>query len=100
MEIPWYFRGLLGVLRKGRRKRIGGGGAPGQSTSTRVSKNRDSVKMGFCLPLYNKAMEWAQSREDRPLQAWLLFAGSRLDFRRQDFYRSRDRAKDALTLPE
>ena len=48
--------------------------------------------------LYNQAMEWAQSKEDRPLQAWLLFAGSRLDFRRQDFYRARDRAKDALTL--
>ena len=48
--------------------------------------------------LFNKAMAWAQEKEDRPLQAWLFHAGSRLDFRRQDFYRARDRARDALTL--
>jgi len=48
--------------------------------------------------LFNKAMTWAQEKEDRPMQGWLLLAGSRLDLRRQDFYRARDRAKDALKL--
>ena len=48
--------------------------------------------------LYNEIMTWADTQDDRRLKAWLLFAGSRLDFRRQDFYRGRDRAKDALTL--
>lgn len=48
--------------------------------------------------LYNQAMQWATGKEDRPLQAWLLFAGSRLDFRRQDLYRARDRANDSLKM--
>jgi len=48
--------------------------------------------------LFNEAIEWAQSREDRNMQAFLLSAGSRLDARRQDFYRARDRAQDAVTL--
>ncbi len=48
--------------------------------------------------LLNEALEWANGKEDRTLQAWLLFAGSRLDFRRGDMYRSRDRAKDAARL--
>jgi len=48
--------------------------------------------------LYNEAIEFAQAQEDRPMQAWTLFAGSRLDLRRQDHFRARDRAKDALTL--
>ncbi|MED5374758.1 MAG: hypothetical protein VX899_27310 [Myxococcota bacterium] len=48
--------------------------------------------------LFNEILAWADAREDRRLKGWLLFAGSRLDFRRQDFYRGRDRAKDALTL--
>lgn len=48
--------------------------------------------------LFNDAMAWATEREDRAMQAWILFAGSRLDFRRQDLYRARDRARDALTL--
>lgn len=48
--------------------------------------------------LYNEAIAWASDNEDRPMQAWLLFAGSRLDLRRQDLYRARDRAKDALKL--
>jgi len=48
--------------------------------------------------LYNEAMGWATARTDRPFQAWLLFAGSRLDLRRQDVYRSRDRANDAIKL--
>ena len=48
--------------------------------------------------LWNDAMAWATDKEDRRLQGWLLFSGSRLDFRRQDLYRSRDRANDALKL--
>lgn len=42
--------------------------------------------------------EWATKREDRELQAWLLFNGSKLDLRRQDLFRARDRANDAIKL--
>ncbi len=48
--------------------------------------------------LFNQAMGWATKKEDRALQGWLLFAGSRLDFRRQDLYRARDRANEALKI--
>ena len=48
--------------------------------------------------LWNEAMAWATEQEDRRLEAWLLFAGSRMDYRRQDLYRARDRADDALKL--
>ena len=48
--------------------------------------------------LYNDAMAWASTKEDRTMSAWLLFAGSRLDYRRQDLYRARDRANDALKM--
>lgn len=48
--------------------------------------------------LWNEAMKWATDEEDRAMQAWLLFAGSQLDHRRQDLYRARDRANDALKL--
>ena len=48
--------------------------------------------------LYNEAMKWASEREERNMQAWLLLAGSRLDLRRQDIYRARDRANDALKM--
>ncbi len=48
--------------------------------------------------LIGEAMRFAQAREDRPLTGWLLFSGSRLDHRRQDLYRSRDRANDALKI--
>ncbi|MFH1467082.1 MAG: hypothetical protein ABIO70_22050 [Pseudomonadota bacterium] len=48
--------------------------------------------------LFNEAIQWASGQDDRAMQAWVLFAGSRLDYRRQDLYRARDRAKDALTL--
>ncbi len=48
--------------------------------------------------LYNDAMAWASTKEDRTMTAWLLFAGSRLDYRRQDLYRARDRANDALKM--
>jgi tetratricopeptide (TPR) repeat protein len=48
--------------------------------------------------VHAEATDWASKAEDREFTAWLLFAGSRLDMRRQDFYRARDRAKDALRL--
>jgi tetratricopeptide (TPR) repeat protein len=48
--------------------------------------------------VHNEVTEWASQQEDRELTAWLLFAGSRLDLRRQDLYRSRDRANDAISL--
>jgi len=48
--------------------------------------------------LFNEAMEWATGKEDRTMQAVLLFMGSQLDMRRQDLYRARDRANDALKL--
>lgn len=48
--------------------------------------------------LYNDAMAWASEKEDRNMSAWLLLAGSRLDLRRQDIYRARDRANDALKM--
>ena len=48
--------------------------------------------------LVGEAMAFAAERQDRPMEAWTLFAGSRLDYRRQDLYRARDRAKDALKL--
>jgi tetratricopeptide (TPR) repeat protein len=48
--------------------------------------------------LWNQAMAWATERKDRRLEAWLLFAGSRLDYRRQDLYRARERATDAIKL--
>ncbi len=44
--------------------------------------------------------EWASSREDKSLTAWLLHTGSRIDVRRQDLFRARDRARDALKLYE
>lgn len=48
--------------------------------------------------LVTEAMKWASDRQDRAMEAWLLFAGSRLDGRRGDLYRARDRAKDALKM--
>lgn len=46
--------------------------------------------------LLQEALGWARERNDGVFVAWLTFAGSRLDFRRADMYRARDRAKDAL----
>lgn len=48
--------------------------------------------------VHTQATAWAQKNEDREMTAWLLFSGSRLDSRRQDYYRARDRAQDALKL--
>lgn len=55
-------------------------------------------QLGPAEKLWNDAMEWASGKEDRRMQGWLLFSGSRMDFRRQDLYRARDRANDALTI--
>lgn len=50
--------------------------------------------------VHAEATEWATENDERDLTAWLLFAGSRLDARRQDLYRARDRGNDALKLYE
>jgi tetratricopeptide (TPR) repeat protein len=50
--------------------------------------------------LHNEASAWATENERRDMSAWLLLAGSRLDLRRQDLYRARDRANDALKMYE
>jgi tetratricopeptide (TPR) repeat protein len=42
--------------------------------------------------------EWATQRQDKELTAWLLLNGSKLDLRRQELFRARDRANDALKL--
>ncbi len=48
----------------------------------------------------NDATEWATSRDDKEMTAWLLFSGSRLDLRRNDLFRARDRARDSIKLYE
>ena len=48
--------------------------------------------------LFNEAIQWATDNEDRQMQAQILFAGSRLDLRRGDVYRARDRYRDSLVL--
>lgn len=50
--------------------------------------------------VHTDVTEWATGNEDRDMMAWLLFYGSKLDLRRQDLFRARDRAKDAYTLYE
>ncbi|TNE90171.1 MAG: hypothetical protein EP330_08925 [Deltaproteobacteria bacterium] len=48
--------------------------------------------------LHGEITQWATDNEDRELTAWALFAGSQIDFRRQDLFRARDRANDAVKL--
>ncbi|MEN0061679.1 MAG: tetratricopeptide repeat protein [Myxococcota bacterium] len=50
--------------------------------------------------VHTEVTEWATEHEDRDLTAWLLFNGSKLDLRRQDLFRARERANDALKLYE
>ncbi len=50
--------------------------------------------------IHGDVTEWATAHEDRELTAWLLFNGSKLDLRRQDLFRARDRANDAYKLYE
>ncbi|MCB9665682.1 MAG: hypothetical protein H6732_16355 [Alphaproteobacteria bacterium] len=46
--------------------------------------------------VHGETTKWATEQGDEGLQAWLLLNGSKLDLRRQDVYRARDRARDAL----
>jgi len=48
--------------------------------------------------VHEEVQQFADDRDDRELVAWLRYAGSRLDARRQDFYRARDRAAQAIEL--
>lgn len=50
--------------------------------------------------VYKEAEAFATRTEDRELTAWLLFAGSRLDARRADLFRARERARDAIKMYE
>ncbi|HMV67282.1 MAG TPA: hypothetical protein PKA64_10560 [Myxococcota bacterium] len=50
--------------------------------------------------LHAEATAWATEKEDRDLQGWLLLTGSKLDARRQDLFRARDRARDAIRIFE
>lgn len=50
--------------------------------------------------IHGEITEWATKKDDREMVAWLLYAGSRLDTRRQDVFRARDRGGDALKLYE
>lgn len=62
----------------------------------RMLKSGQNVEQSESL--FNEAIQWATGKEDRAMQALLLFLGSQLDLRRQDLYRARDRAGDALKL--
>lgn len=50
--------------------------------------------------VHTEVTAWATDKDAADLQAWLLLNGSKLDLRRQDLYRSRDRARDALAMFE
>jgi len=63
--------------------RLAGGGNP--ETADRV---------------HSEITAWATEHEDRELTAWLLLNGSKLDLRRQDLFRARDRANDSFKLYE
>ncbi len=63
-----------------------------------VERSMAGNEAGAAEQLWNQAMAWATDKEDRRFEAWLLFAGSRLDYRRQDLYRARERANDAIKL--
>jgi len=45
--------------------------------------------------VHGEVTEWATQKEDRELTAWLLFNGSKLDLRRQDLFRARERANSS-----
>lgn len=48
--------------------------------------------------LHTEVTQWATEKEDRELTAWSMFAGSQLDLMRQDLFRARERAQDAIKL--
>lgn len=59
-----------------------------------------SGNVGAADRVHTAATEWANAQEDRDLSAWLLLNGSKIDLRRGDLFRARDRARDALTMFE
>jgi len=48
--------------------------------------------------MLKEALRWAESKEDETLRAFLNLSGSRLDARRNDLYRARERATSALEI--
>lgn len=48
--------------------------------------------------LLKEALDWAEEKSDKSLRAFLRLSGSRLDSRRQDLYRARERAQEALEI--
>ncbi len=48
--------------------------------------------------LLKEALSWADAKGDKPLRAFIRLSGSRLDARRQDLFRARVRAQEALEL--
>ncbi len=48
--------------------------------------------------VFTKVQAFADKLDDKELQAWLRYTGSRLDARRQDYYRARDRAREAIEM--
>lgn len=46
--------------------------------------------------VHGETTAWATAQKDDRLLAWLLLNGSKLDLRRQDVYRARDRVRDAI----
>lgn len=48
--------------------------------------------------IIQESLQWASSKEDKATRAMVLLSGAKLDRRRQDNYRARDRAKEALNI--
>ncbi len=78
-EVPWPDPMRRIVLQNLLDRMIGAGSAPNQLE-----------------PLHKEVEAFAASRNDEELTAWALFAGSRMDARRGDAYRARERAKQSV----
>ena len=48
--------------------------------------------------IIQESLQWANGKEDPGTKAMILLAGAKLDRRRQDNYRARDRAQEALNI--
>ena len=59
---------------------------------SQTGKVEDSEK------IIQESLKWAGSKEDTATRALVLLSGAKLDRRRQDHYRARDRAKEALNI--
>ena len=59
---------------------------------SQTGKVEDSEK------IIQESLKWASSKSDNPTRALVLLSGAKLDRRRQDHYRARDRAKEALNI--